>query len=74
MKHLSVPQYEGLNVQDILKNIAMKDGFRNYMPVIKEIPKLPKQFIINVAYSIIGEPFAKWVRSQIEARNHKVTK
>ena len=74
MKHLSVPQYEGLNVQDVLKNIGMKDGFRLYMPVIKEIPKLPKQFIINVAYSIIGEPFAKWVRGQIEARNLKVTK
>ena len=62
VKHLAVPHYEGLGVQDILKNIGMKDDFRRYMPVIKEIPKLPKQFIINVAYSIIGEPFAKWVR------------
>ena len=74
MKHLTVPHYEGLTVQDILKNIGMKDDFRLYMPIIKEIPKLPKQFIINVAYSIIGDPFAKWVRSQIEMRNEKVTK
>ena len=35
----------------------MKDNFRLYMPIVKEIPKLPKQFIINVAYSIIGTPF-----------------
>ena len=52
----------------------MKDDFRLYMPVLKEIMKLPKQFIINVAYSIIGDPFAKWVRSVIETRNDKVTK
>ena len=74
MKHLAVPQYEGLTVQDILKNIGMKDDFRLYMPVLKEIMKLPKQFIINVAFSIIGDPFAKWVRSMIEMRNEKVTK
>ena len=74
MKHLSVPHYEGLTVMDILKNIGMKDDFRLYMTIFKEISKLPKQFIINVAFSIIGDPFAKWVRSQIEMRNEKVTK
>ena len=52
----------------------MKSDFRLYMPIIKEISKLPKQFIINVAYSIIGDPFGKWVRDQIELRNHKITK
>ena len=54
MKHLTLPHYKGLSIQDILKNIGMKDNFRLYMPIVKEIPKLPKQFIINVAYSIIG--------------------
>ena len=52
----------------------MKDEFRYYMPCLKEIIRLPKQFIINVAYSIIGDPFKQWIHSQIEARNKKVTK
>ena len=74
MKHLAVPHYEGLTVQDILKNIGMRDNFRLFMPIVKELPKLPKQFIINVAYSIIGDPFAKWVKGQIQTRNIKVTR
>ena len=44
------------------------------MPCLKEIIRLPKQFIINVAYSIIGDPFKQWIHAQIQARNLKVTK
>ena len=46
----------------------------NHMPIFKEMAKLPKQWIVNVAYTILGEPFADWVMSQIEARNTKVAK
>ena len=41
------------------------------MPIEKELPKLPKQWICNVAYSIIGEPFRQWVLDQVEVRNAK---
>jgi hypothetical protein len=34
--------------------------------------KLPKQWIANVAYSVLGETFSYWVKEQIEARNVKV--
>lgn len=46
----------------------------NYAPVKKEIKKLPKQWIINMAYTVLGHSFADWVHKQIEARNEKVTK
>ena len=74
MKHLTVPQYEGLAIKDILQNIGMKDNFRLYMPIVKEVMRLPKQFIINVAFSIIGDPFKNWIMDMVHQRNQKVTK
>ena len=52
----------------------MKNDFRFHMPCLKEIIRLPKQFIINVAFSIIGDPLKEWIHAQIEARNMRVTK
>ena len=31
--------------------------------------KLPRQWIINVIYSVIGEPFRQWVSEAIKKRN-----
>ena len=45
--------------------------FQLHMPIVKELPKLPKQWICNVAYSLIGDPFRDWVMEQVEARNQK---
>ena len=35
---------------------------------------MPKQWLINVAYSGIGDDFSVWAQKQINARNAKVTK
>ena len=43
-----------------------------YYPVKQEIRKLPKQWIANVAYSILEDEFSDWVKAQIEARNEHV--
>ena len=42
------------------------------MPCVKELPKLPKQWISNVAYTVIGEDFASWVMEVVEYRNQKL--
>ena len=39
----------------------------------KEILKFNRQYLVNVVYTILGEPFAAWTRERIEARNEKVT-
>ena len=39
-----------------------------------EIHKTPKQWIVNVAASVLGNVYTDWVKSQVEARNAKVTK
>ena len=43
-----------------------------YLPEAKELPKVPRQWLANVIFSIIGQPFADWVDSVIQMRNSKI--
>ena len=38
-----------------------------------EVPRLPKEFLGNLAYTCVGKPFSDWIKSQIEERNQKIT-
>ena len=42
------------------------------LPDPKDIHRLPKQFLINIVYTICGESFANWVKEKVEERNNKV--
>lgn len=44
-----------------------------YLPCLKEIPKVPKQWLVNIIYSVVGENFELWVHDRISKRNEKVT-
>ena len=43
-----------------------------YLPDTKELPKVPRQWLANVIYSVAGPPFAAWVDAQIALRNAKI--
>ena len=43
-----------------------------HLPDVKEIPKLPKQFLINILYTVVGDNFAAWISARIRARNEKL--
>lgn len=38
----------------------------------KEIMKLPREYIGNVIFTIVGEKFQSWVMEKIEIRNAKL--
>jgi len=38
----------------------------------KETRKLPRQYIINVIYTIVGNPFRVWVNHHVDARHEHV--
>ena len=40
----------------------------------KEWDKLPRQYLANVIYTIVGRAFQIWVDKKIEQRNEKVVK
>ena len=45
----------------------------DYLPEVSEIRKIPKQWIINLIYSLTGNQFKNWVRERIESRNTRIT-
>ena len=71
---MHIPQYEGLTIETILERAKLVPEVMKRLPCEKEIFKLPKQYLTNVIYTIVGQDFATWVRAKIEERNAKVSK
>ena len=72
IQHLHVPFYDNLTTDLIMEFLQKYPEVFQYLPDEVELPKLPKQYLINVAYAIVQDDFSKWVKGQIEARNKKV--
>ena len=49
--------------------ISDKSQIDLYLPDEPDLPKVPKQWIMNVCAAVIGADFKEWVQSQIEERN-----
>jgi len=68
-----VPHYDGLDLSEIFKYAVTKKEIHVYFPDCNaEIKKLPRNFIIDLIYSAVGEEFRQWVAEKIKARNLKV--
>ena len=62
VKHLNVPQYEGLKVESFYNFAKSYPECMRCFPEEKiEMEKLPRQYIINVIYTTVGLPFRIWV-------------
>ena len=62
IKTIYVPQYEGLYLRDIAEFCEQHPNIANYMPDEPDLPKTPKQWIINVCAAVLGQPFKAWVK------------
>lgn len=69
---MSVPQYEGLGIRDMLAVALQYPIIHDYLPHEDEFRRLPRQWLINVAYTLIDKPFADWVFARMQARNQKL--
>ena len=72
VKHIAIPNFEGLAIKDLLNYATMYLEVMMALPVPEEINKLPRQYIANITYTLVGQPFYTWVDRQITARNEKV--
>ena len=68
------PQYENLGIARILETARKNPKVEHYLPEDRDIHKLPRQWLLNVAYTIIGEPFNAWVQDEIVSRNIELAK
>ena len=60
VKIIQVPYYDGLSIDDILTFARGYDNgdVMNALPEVeKELLKLPRSYIANIIYTIIGDPF-----------------
>ena len=74
IKFLHVPQYENLNIVCILEQARKTDRVNFYLPEDRDMHKVPRQWLINIVYTIIGNPFSEWVKSEIVKRNTDLAK
>ena len=73
VKHFAVPQYKGLSIVNMLEFCNDYPDVIQSLPVESEIQKLSRQYLANVIYTLVGEPFKTWVETRVEARNQEVT-
>ena len=74
VKVFFVPQYEGLTCETILGLRVWHPEVNAFLPDDRDLSKLPRQWLANVFYTVIGGPFQVFVDKLIEARNTKVAK
>ena len=72
-QHFFVPQFEDLDKQDMLDFGAGYPKVMEALPLVEhERAKLHRSYLANVIYTLVGDPFRKWVNNVMELRNRKI--
>ena len=75
VKVINIPFFDGLTVDSILNFAANKPEVMLALPEVeRERKKLPRSYISNVTYTILGKLFQNWVDKKVLERNTKVQK
>ena len=62
VKDISIPHFEGLTVDAMLFHAKNWPAVAKALPVeLREIEKLPRAYLGNLIYTIVGQPFRDWV-------------
>ena len=56
-------------VDKILEFVADKPQVHGYLPDEIDLPKIPKQWLINICAAVLGDTFRHWVHQQVQERN-----
>ena len=67
------PQFEGLRVEDMLEFAKNYPAVAQALPDDrKEIDKLHRDYVSNVIYTLVGQPYITWCDARVAARNQEV--
>ena len=64
-----MPNYEGLATNDVLNFSLKYDKCRAIWPVMREIGRLPRFWVVNITATAGGSDFEDWAREQVTRRN-----
>ena len=71
VKQINVPYFEGLKIESFLEFSADKPEVMEALPLLeRERLSLPRAYIANLIYTIVGQPFKNWV-DRIVSRRHE---
>ena len=70
-RFLRVNHYKGLTIADILGFCKGKKDFEKYLPDERDVPMLPRDYVLSLAISIVGEPFRDWVKGKVDVRHQE---
>ena len=69
-----VPAYESLTLAKIWAFLGQFAEVQEYYPDHRDRSYLPKAWVCDIAATVVGNPFEKWVDEQIQDRNIAVKK
>jgi hypothetical protein len=72
IKTINIPQFEGLTVEKFLVYAADKPEVMMALPLLeRERLKMPRGYIANVIYTLVGEEFKKQVDLRVNQRHEE---
>ena len=71
VKVLFAPQYESLSISEVLKKARDWELVWQYLPDERDLHRLPRSWLVNLIFSVVGGPFRDWVDARVEERNAK---
>ena len=72
IKVLFVPMYKELSIKFLLAE-GMKDvRVADYLPDLRDLHRCPRNWLINVISTIVGDSFREFVNKKIKNRNDHV--
>ena len=79
---MNVPQYEGLKLETVFQWAVQHDlqykkmgtfGIMDAFPLeLQEREKMPRQYVINVIYTLAGQQFRSWVDELVDKRHQEI--
>ena len=65
----TVPYYETLTIKQMKEKWCKTEDVAPYLPPPEDFEDVPRQWIINVLFTIAGERFSEWVKEKRDERN-----
>ena len=63
-----------MTANDIETEARKHKNVSDFLPENRDMHKCPKQFLINIAYTVAGKPIAEFVNKGIVRRNEELAK
>jgi hypothetical protein len=73
IRHVHVPQFTGLSVENMLEYAKKYPKVFKALPAEQaEIESLHRGYVANVIYTVVGDNFQEWIEKKLKERTKKL--